>query len=228
MERYAIAALAAVLLTGVMAVPARAGTLIINGSFESGVPRDARGLSNHTIFGDLDMNGPGWDRWRVIDGWRTIRGPGIEVQSNRALATVDAQDGSRYVELDSSANSTMAQTVALSVGTHVLTFWYSPRTDDARSNVIEYTLGGLAGGRLDTDLPGAAVGIWTEVRSIFRVVQAGSYDLQFAAAGRGDSVGGLIDNVSLAAVPLPATGLGLIGALAGLTALRRRRGRARG
>ena len=80
MERYAIAALAAVLLTGVMAVPARAGTLIINGSFESGVPRDARGLSNHTIFGDLDMNGPGWDVWRVIDGWRTIRGPGIEVQ----------------------------------------------------------------------------------------------------------------------------------------------------
>ena len=60
------------------------------------------------------------------------------------------------------------------------------------------------------------------------MVQAGSYDLQFAAAGRGNSVGGLIDNVSLAAVPLPATGLGLIGALAGLTALRRRRGRARG
>lgn len=221
MKRYLFAVLWAALALG--ALPAAASTLIVNGSFESGVPGDGRGLNNRAVFGDLDVTGPGWDRWRVIDGWRTIRGPGIEVQSNRALATVDAQDASHYVELDSNANTTMAQTVALSVGTYLLSFWYSPRTDDARSNGIGYDLGGLAGGRLSNGASGAEVGAWTEVTSIFRVVQAGSYDLQFAAEGRSDGLGGLIDNVSLAAVPVPAAGFGLISALAGLAALRRRR-----
>lgn len=36
---------------------------------------------------------------------------------------------------------------------------------------------------LTNGVPGAAVGVWTEVRNIFRVVQAGSDALSFAAGG---------------------------------------------
>ncbi len=207
----------------VLAAPVSAASLLINGSFETGVPGNTRGLNNNALFSDLNSTGPSWDRWRAIDGWTTVSGSGIEVQSNRTLSTIDAQDGSHYVELDSNSNSRMVQNVALKAGSYLLSFWYSPRTPGASTNPIEYNLGGIVGGKVTSGTLGAQVGTWTQILQTVVIKTAGNYNLFFAAAGISDSYGGLIDNAELAPVPLPAAGFGLMAALGGLAALKRRR-----
>lgn len=203
---------------------AHASPIVTNGGFESGVPGNKKGLNNGALFANLNTSGPSWDRWLAINGWRRTYGSGIEVQSNRTLSTIDAQEGTHYVELDSNSNSGMKQTLNLGVGDYVLKFWYSPRTPQANTNGIEYAVGSLTGGYVTTNKPtGAVVGVWTEIISKFRVGTRGSYDLNFSATGLSDSYGGLIDNVSVAPVPLPAAGLGLMAALGGLASLKRRR-----
>ena len=218
---FATLAVASLLLVA----PASASSIVINGSFESGVPGNTRGLNNGALFGNLNSSGPSWDRWRNIDGWRTVSGSGIEVQSNRTLPTIDAQDGTHYVELDSNSNSRMVQTIGLKAGNYLLSFWYSPRTGNAKTNPIEYNLGGIVGGKVTNGYLGAQVGSWTQVLQTVNISKTGKYNLYFAGAGISDSYGGLIDNVSVAPVPLPAAGLGLMAALGGLAALRKRRRR---
>lgn len=205
-------------------MPASAASIVVNGSFETGVPGNTAGLNNGALFGNLNNSGPSWDRWTAINGWTTTSGSGIEVQSNRTLDTIDAQDGTHYVELDSNSNSSMAQTLSLGVGKYLLSFWYSPRTSDPATNGIEYAIGTIAGGKVKNGVPvGANVGTWIQIKTLFDVVKAGNYKLQFAAVGTNDTYGGLIDNVSVAPVPLPAAGFGLMAALGGLAAVRRRR-----
>ena len=92
------------------------------------------------------------------------------------------------------------------------------------TNGIEYAIGSIAGGKVKNGVPvGANVGTWVQIKTLFDVVKAGDYKLQFAAVGANDTYGGLIDNVSVAPVPLPAAGFGLMAALGGLAAIRRRR-----
>lgn len=215
---------AAAALAAAVAMPASAASLVVNGSFETGVPGNTTGLNNGALFGNLNNSGPSWDRWTSINGWTTTSGSGIEIQSNRTLDTIDAQDGTHYVELDSNSNSSMAQTLSLGVGKYLLSFWYSPRTPDPATNGIEYAIGSIAGGKAKNGVPvGANVGTWVQIKTLFDVVKAGDYKLQFAAVGANDTYGGLIDNVSVAPVPLPAAGFGLMAALGGLAAIRRRR-----
>jgi hypothetical protein len=215
---------AAAALAAAVAMPASAASIVVNGSFETGVPGNTAGLNNGALFGNLNNSGPSWDRWTAINGWTTTSGSGIEVQSNRTLDTIDAQDGTHYVELDSNSNSSMAQTLSLGVGKYLLSFWYSPRTSDPATNGIEYAIGTIAGGKVKNGVPvGANVGTWIQIKTLFDVVKAGNYKLQFAAVGTNDTYGGLIDNVSVAPVPLPAAGFGLMAALGGLAAVRRRR-----
>ena len=58
----------------------------------------------------------------------------------------------------------------------------------------------------------------------FRVAADGTYTLFFKNGGPdSDNIGAILDNVALAAVPLPAAGFLLLGAIGGLAALRRRR-----
>ncbi|MGB7260634.1 MAG: hypothetical protein WBC68_01085 [Albidovulum sp.] len=220
------AVLAAAVVAGGLATSAQA-SIVQNGSFETGVTGNIAGLNNGAMFSDLNTTGPSWDRWRHIDGWSTVVGAGIEIQSNRTLSTIDAHSGNHYVELDSNNNSHMAQDVFLSVGSYVLSFWYSPRTNDPATNGIEYALGMLAGGKVKNGVPvGATVGNWVEITNTFMVHQAGTYNLKFAAVGTNDTLGGLLDDIAIAPVPLPAAGFGLMAALGGLAALRRRRRKA--
>lgn len=215
---------AAVLALMAFSAAATATPIVTNGSFESGVPGNKKGLQNGARFGNLNSSGPSWDRWLKINGWTRTYGSGIEVQSNRTLSTIDAQEGTHYVELDSNSNSGMKQTLNLTHGDYVLKFWYSPRTAQANTNGIEYTIGGLAGGYVTTNKPvSAVVGVWTEIVTKFSVGKRGAYDLKFSATGLSDSYGGLLDNVSVAPVPLPAAGLGLMAALGGLASMKRRR-----
>ncbi len=57
-----------------LGAPVSAATIVTNGSFESGVPGNTPGLNNGALFGNLNSSGPSWDRWRNIDGWRTVSG----------------------------------------------------------------------------------------------------------------------------------------------------------
>jgi hypothetical protein len=222
------------LIGAALAGSASAATIVVNGSFEQGA---GSGASNGTGFGNLGRAGSSsWDIYTgtQVTGWNA--GPyGIEIQTDATLpasggANVDAQDGENYVELDTTRNSTIRQTVFLSGGTYTLSFFYAPRVNTTAAsqttNAITYGLRG-AGGSLFTlmvDGPSGSVpfGKWTKINYVFAATQ-GNYDLVFSAAGQSDGYGGLVDNVSISAVPVPAAGLLLLGAIGGLGLVRRRR-----
>jgi hypothetical protein len=202
---------------------ASASPVVVNGSFETGVPGNTAGLLNGATYGNMPTSGPNSDVWGALNGWKQAKPGGIEVQTNPTLPSIDAQNGNYYVELDTTGNSAMFQDVALHIGRYVMSFWYSPTTGDIRSNGINYRLSGLFSGKVDNLTPGAVVGDWTQISVAFFVSTAKNYRLTFAASGRSDGLGGLLDNVEIQGVPVPASGLALIGALGGLAALRRRK-----
>lgn len=217
-----LAFVATVCMAGVQS--ASAATIVQNGSFESGIPGNALGKNFGSQFSNLN-SGPGssWDVWNSIDGWTRTTGSGIEIQSNRTLSTIDANSGNHYVELDSNNNSGMTQNVFLNAGRYILSFWYSPRTSSP-TNGIEYAVGSLIGGTVNHLNPASAVpGTWTQITRSFLVTTAGSYALNFTATGQNDSYGGLLDDVAIAPVPVPAAGFGLIAGLGMLVAMRRRK-----
>jgi hypothetical protein len=214
-------------LMAVVAVPASAA-IVVNGGFED--DPGVIGLQNgNTYAGMKTGSGKGsWDRFNSLPGlWTTTSGPGIEIQTKNTLPTIDPHGVSDYyVELDSNSNSAMKQVVNLGVGRYLLSFFYSPRDDRVASNPIDYAVGGLFSlsvtGPSAVD-PVTAVGMWTEIKKEFVVTKAGAYDLTFAAGGDSNSYGGFIDDVSIAAIPVPAA-LPLLGlALAGLGFAARRR-----
>ncbi|WP_306141978.1 hypothetical protein [Roseibium sp. MMSF_3412] len=214
---FASFASAALLVSGA------ASAMIINGDFEDVTTMDPTGLVNGNKLSNLATTGSSWDVFSEISGWKTTNGAGIEVQTNRTLGSIDAHSGQHYIELDShpraNSNSTMSQDVSLGVGSYELSFWYSPRNNDASSNGIEYSVGGLL---LDSITgpsasPLTAVGTWTLVKALFKVETAGDYTLSFAATGKQNTLGGFVDTVNITAVPIPAAGfllpvgLGLLG-----------------
>lgn len=163
-----------------------------------------------------------------MQGWTVSGGGGnrVELRSDNSTS-VDAQDGDYYLSLDTGngRNSTISQSVTLLAGRYVLSFWYSPESAIVATNTIGYNLGNLISGNVSVGTNGASVGVWTEVRQTFTVLTGASLGLSFSALGGADGVGGYIDNVSIsvASVPVPASGLVLISALGGLLGLRRRR-----
>lgn len=221
--------IAAVLACGVSA--AHAAT-VVNGSFEmdAGIAQDGQAFS--TLAAGTGENS--WSVFNSLPGWTTTSGAGIEIQTANTLGSINAQDGQHYVELDSHNNSSMQQSINFSsTGSYLLSFFYSPRDSNTASNVIDYSLfdavspfAAVLGGSVtgpSAGPPVTAVGVWTQISAIFVITQVGNYNLKFAAGGTNNSLGGFVDNVSIAAVPVPAGGLLLLGALGGLAALRRRK-----
>lgn len=225
---------AAAMLVALAGVPAHA--VVVNGNFED-TSVGGTGLVNGKSLSGL-ASGPGasWDVYRAIAGWTTTAGSGIEVQSNRTLGTIDSHGGgSLYVELDSHpgprSNSSMQQTVTLGRGTYRLDFYYSPRTGSVASNGISYSVldGALAvllGGSVTGPGANSAVGQWTKVSGLFSVAKGKTpVTLTFAATGKQDTYGGLLDDVSLTPVPVPVPAAlpMLLAALGGLGLAARRR-----
>lgn len=127
---------------------------------------------------------------------------------------------------NSPTNNAISQNVTLKAGTYLLSFWYSPESTLASTNTVSYNLGRLVSGQVPKVGQGVQYGIWTQVQAKFTVLTGASYSLQFASLGTADGVGGFIDDVSIVtAVPVPAAGVGLLGALGLLTGLRKRRAR---
>ena len=157
------------------------------------------------------------------DGWTKGAGTaGIEIQHKVAGAPA-ATGGNKFVELDSRSNSSMFYTFGVD-GTFELSFLYSPRPGvGAASNGITLFLNGVK-----MDPPGEITGAggyttnWTSHNVSFQAKEGDI--LSFAATGTSDSLGGYLDNITISAVPEPATwammiaGFGLAGA-----AIRRRR-----
>ncbi|WP_298844141.1 VPLPA-CTERM sorting domain-containing protein [uncultured Roseobacter sp.] len=231
-----------------MASSAGAATIVMNGDFET--VDDRAGLTVGGSDGDAlnSLSGStGRASWDVYDtlpgGWANApeRGNGIEVQTNGTLRGVTAHSGSHYIELDSERgdgvgpNSNMSQAISLTAGTYDLRFWYMKRPggSSAASNRIAVNIWDSLLDRNPlfdellihpSTLSGRVENGWTEIVHRFTVTE--DYDnalLLFAARGRQDELGGLIDTVSISAVPLPAGVLLLLSGVAGMGAMRRRK-----
>ena len=215
-----LAALASVLS---MSLPAAGATILVNGSFETGVPGNVRGTVNGALFGSMVNSGPSWDAWKSLNGWTLASGPGIAVETQRTNNKIDAQSGDYYVGLDVIGNSRIVQNVALGVGRYTLSLWYSPDTGNAATNGIDYGITGLGSATATIGTNGAKRGIWSLVSLDVLVQTAGNYQVYVGATGTSNGMGGFIDNIALTAVPLPAAGLALLGAIGMMGGLRRRR-----
>ncbi len=192
---------------GLLMASSAFGATVTNGSFETGTVTLGSG------YGITLSNYGGWD----------VGPAGVEIQEDGAIPQIDAQDGERYVELDTTANSFISQMVNFtSAGTYVLEFYYSSvRNADGIMAQIGATSTSLT-------TVGSSASAWQKVTLGFTSDGSTPQLLKFSATGPSNQLGGLLDNVSitqLTAVPLPATGLMLLGALGGLTALRRRKGK---
>lgn len=196
MRRIAFAAL---LATPLMA----SANLVINGSFEA----NAQGSNSWNIYSNLS----GWTGGRA----------GIELRNNVAGA---AFDGNNYVELDTTQNSEMWQTIDTSLGQNYdLSFAYSPREGvSSVSNGIEVFWNGLSLGVFTGN--GAPNGNTWAVQNLSVTGAASSSLLMFQAVGTSDSYGGSLDAVSLtAAVPEPETYALMLAGLAAVGFVARRR-----
>jgi hypothetical protein len=178
--------------------------LLINGSFE--VPLVAPG--NYGLFAS-------------IPGWSISSGPAIEIQNHVAGSP---HDGNQYLELDSTANTSVYQDVNTVVGAHyLLTLWYSPRPGVAAgSNGVNLITDGTSNTLLIGDGTALQDTVWTQYS--FFLIGDGSTRIEFAGTGISDSLGGYIDAVSLTTVPEPNALVLLAAAgLAAFAALRRSR-----
>jgi len=195
-------------------------SLITNGSFEQTTFADSA-TSVGSVFGtDLqayENKTRAWDVFYNLPGWKTTYGNGIELQKN---VVTQSQDGSHHVELDShprgASNAVMTQTLkSLIIGAdYQLDFFYKPRTNsinDNGINVFWYDSALDFNFDMDTVLVSDSTrGLtpnWTQ-QTVSFTAQSQSMNLSFASFGTQNTLGGLIDNVSLkqvAAVPEPST-----------------------
>jgi len=184
-------------------------SLITNGSFEQTVFND-----NSTSIGAVfnknlqtyNNNNNVWDVFYQLPGWVTTMGNGIELQKN---IVTQSQDGSNHVELDSHingiSNTVMTQTIeSLTVGNqYLLEFYYKPRTinvNDNGINVFWYDSAIDFNLNLEAIFVADSTSLLTKDRALQSVTftaKAQSMNLSFGSIGTQNTLGGLIDNVSL-------------------------------
>ncbi len=181
---------------------AQVQNLVVNGGFEA----------------TTQANGT-WNIYSNLPGWTGGAG-GIELRNN-VVGT--AFEGSNFIELDTTGNSSISQLINTTAGgQYVLSFAYSPRPGvSAASNPIEALWNGNSLGIFTA--AGGAQNNWSTYS--FNVTgNGGPTSLLFRAVGPSDSLGGSLDNVSLVtAVPEPETYAMMLAGLAGLGFMARRK-----
>jgi hypothetical protein len=215
------------------AAPAAASTVLVDGSFETGILASSPELWPDTpdggnLLDDLASEDPGAPVLSDLRLWRTVYGTAPIVHSGAAPDGMTAQDGQSFVQLDTGEKTAISQRVSSGIGDFILSFWYSPMTGDAETNTVNFAFGNLVRGTVTAGTNGAAPGLWTYLAYAFSSTREHNYGLNFWAFGEMDGVGGYIDNVRIdrapepAPVPLPSAGLLFAGALGGLALARRR------
>lgn len=196
------AGIAAALLFGTLG--AQAANLVSNGSFEA----DSQSAS--AIRSSLTA-------------W-TGGAKGIELHGSGAGA---AQNGLNFVELDTTKNSSMRQSINITqAGSYALSFWYRASPAQGNSNANTDTLGWSFAGASGSVLNNwklAGSDNWQQFKTVLTVTGTGSQALSFSALGRSDSHGGWIDNVFVSAVPEPDTFAMLLAGFGLMAAVARRR-----
>ena len=222
--RLEISALATALIFGAHAATA---AVVTKGSFELDPGVISQGVGGHgrgAVFSELpEKEGRSWGIWTSgVAGWSSDAN-GIEFQTSRTLGPqLTPSDGNYYVELDTRRNSRIFQNVNLNPGRYNLSFDYAPRVNSSTSNDISVTLGGYVDELVSSSYSGGARS-WTTFNYNFDVSSSGLVELGFAAGGKSNSLGGLLDNVDISVVPLPGGLVFLLSALAGFGILHRSR-----
>lgn len=166
----------------------------------------------------------GWSVFRNWNGWKT-QNAGIEVNGQPALAGNSILFGNYFAELDShclvpnepncTAQSSMIREFDLEPGDYVMSYWYISRvrnpaygdqvicgsesdvswaTWEGQTNRINVSFNENSKSEKIIDICVHA-NKWVERRFDLKVNKAGTYALKFAAAGRSDTYGGLIDYI---------------------------------
>lgn len=194
----------ALTLTAALATVGMASTASAAVIFADDFESDARGTPSvlnkwDVISGSIDVIGPNAFNWY---------GPGNYVDLN------GTPTGPASIQTKSEFSIVAGQTYKLS-------FDYGNNKNSNNVEQLTYALGSFGG---SIDIPGAIPGL-ISVNKLFVASTTGNFKLSFADTGpTPNDVGGpILDNVVLSAVPLPAGGLLLIGALGGVAALRRRK-----
>ena len=158
--------------------------LVENGSFEN----------TATV---TDHNGQ-WQLFDTISNWTRSSNAKFEIQTNK-LGIIPAQDGGQYIELDSTANYSISQSIATTAGKkYEVSFYYSARVvGNEATNKAEALWNGESLAVVNSSTKG-----WTKYSFTVEADSASSV-LSFTGAGTSDSVGALIDNVVVTEVPEP-------------------------
>ncbi|MBK8591614.1 MAG: DUF642 domain-containing protein [Sandaracinaceae bacterium] len=162
--------------------PSTQGNLLTNGGFE------APALANGT-----------WNVLPTVTGWRTVSGPGIEVQAGAAGLPAE---GRQLVELDSHAPTSIAQDVATSPRQrYEIRLSFAARAGTNRgTNRLAIVWDGQVVARIDADGTGTDQPRWVTV-SYFVTARGRQATLELRDEGAADSVGTYIDNVSVTPAP---------------------------
>jgi len=186
-----------------MAASAAPTNLLINGSFEDNL-----------------MSNGNWAISNGLTGW-SAGANGVETRNNVAGT---ALAGINFVELDTTANSSISQAVSTVAGQwYSLSFNYSNRMDTAvDTNGLTWSFGSASG--IAAALP-ATTGdhSWAQFSTLVQATGSNTV-LSFAAAGTSDGYGTSLDKVSLTtAVPEPETYALMLAGLAAVGFMARRR-----
>jgi hypothetical protein len=204
LKKALLASIGAAMFVG--AAPASASTIVWVTTWEADQVPGGPTFGNYTIYNNPPT--------AAVAGWTPVTQ--IELQNHAAGDPAPVVGGEVFAELDADFNSAMTRIIG--PGTYDLSFLYSPRPGVGfDSNGILVELNGVELGQISaTGLSGGSTA-WSNI--VMQTFTVGSNaTLRFSANGTSDSLGGYIDNITLAAVvPEPSTwalfilGFGLVG-----------------